>query len=596
MKIKRRNKEKKFQTYSKVYRVITFVTSMAVIFTTIASIFATTVFAAGSSNSGLSVASVEDNKKDAKLSDDEKNIMEKIMKGLSTFKYKVYEWPENLTVGGLSFSIAESLYTMRNNKTHNPILWTDDTIEDEMKSFYSSTDWNNFEGMFETVEISNSCEAILSDEVAAYEELMDKAAENHGFVIYKEIFKAIGQTRFNEHKVHYEELKAQGKIHGKGSDPFDLFHINGSWIDGGNTPVGTAKAPTPTPIPPKPPKPTGEPILPIPTSMPDADANSPFENQNEDSQFTVEQSIEIAAKSFSYILENAVFPSPYDTNKLISVVQSFEFGGSSNSIKGQFNSSPVKLPDSNKFIPFEQYCDKNAAAGGHSESESQEEVDYDAIIEKYAKVVAHGQTRGSNDIETYGKYKYSDQKFYQKVFENYKCSGGGSIEYGALPDDMKSILQQCMKTWDSRVTKERRAIIQNGVLLYGVTYSMESRNSPSLENPQYLDCSSFVGQCYWRAGVLGQETAYWTTGSFASEFSQIDESQLIPGDIAQISWNPGGSGGSEHIGIYIGTVNGRKYYIHCAGGYTDGIYHAPGKGIKVNDYSGFTYFGRCPGL
>lgn len=260
----------------------------------------------------------------------------------------------------------------------------------------------------------------------------------------------------------------------------------------------------------------------------------------------------------------------------------------------QYNSSTYQLSNYNGFISFSEFFDNEVYSGSTSEIAGDKDVDYDEIIEKYARVIAHGKERSST--EEYGKYKYSDQKFYEKVFENYKCAGGGSMDYGVLPDDMKEILRQCMQTWDSRVTDERRQIIQQGVLLYGVTYSMDARNTPSLENPKYLDCSSFVGQCYWRAGVLDQSTAYWTTGTFASNFTQISDSQLIPGDIGQITWNPGGSGGSEHIGIYIGTVNGTKYYIHCTGGYTDGVYHAPGKGIKINDYGGFKYFGRCPGL
>ena len=111
------------------------------------------------------------------------------------------------------------------------------------------------------------------------------------------------------------------------------------------------------------------------------------------------------------------------------------------------------------------------------------------------------------NVDYYGEYKYSDQFFYQKVFENYTCTGGGSMDYGELPEEMKEILRKCMRTWDSRVTKERREIIQQGVLLYGVTYSMDARNSPSYENPKYLDCSSFVGQCYWRSKVATQGRA-----------------------------------------------------------------------------------------
>lgn len=522
---------------------------------------------------------------DGSHTEDETTAMEDIMKGLSTFKYKVYEWPDNLTVGGLSFSFAEKLYDIRDTKTKDPVLWNDKTIEKDMKTFYSSTDWNQFTGMLETVEIGNHCEAVLTDEVAKYEELMDEAARKYGFSVYAEIFKAIAQARFNENKTDYDVANRKGYIHGTGDDLFDLFHIDGSWIDGGDTPVGAAKVPTPTPKPASGGGTPGSTGTPSPTPMPES-GEAPIEAGI--SRYTVQQSIDIAAQAFSSILQDAVYPSPYDTNSLIGVVQGFEFGGRSNAIRAQFNSSPISL-DVNGFITFAEYFDMKTLSAG-------DDIDYDSIIEAYAKVVAHGNTRASSDTDTYGKYKYSDQKFYEKVFENYRCNGGGSIEYGNLPDDMKEILRMCMQTWDSRVTDERRAIIQNAVSLYGVTYSMDARNSPSVENPQYLDCSSFVGQCYWRAGLMGQEAAWWCTGDFSANFQQIGESQLIPGDIGQITWNPGGSGGSEHIGIYIGTVNGTKYWIHCAGGYTDGVYHAPGKGVKVNDYGGFIYYGRMPGL
>ena len=64
------------------------------------------------------------------------------MPGLSKFKFEGYEWPESLTVGGLAFSIAESLYTMRNSKNHKKtVLWNDEEIINEMKNFYSTTDW-----------------------------------------------------------------------------------------------------------------------------------------------------------------------------------------------------------------------------------------------------------------------------------------------------------------------------------------------------------------------------------------------------------------------------------------------------------------------
>lgn len=531
--------------------------------------------------------------------------MESLMTGLSTFRYKVYEWPDSLTVGGLAFSIGENLYTMRNNKSKQKVLWTDEEITNEMKDFYSTTDWTKFQGMQETVEISNYCSAILSDEVKAYEELMDAAAKEKGFYTYKEIFKAIAQARFNENKKEYSYRKSSKKykIEGKGTDEFDLFHIDGSWIDGGNTPVGGAKSPTATPRPsatatPTPiPGVTSEPLIATPTPMPESgESSSEKKYNNKKRNYTVQESIDIAADAFASILEDAVYPSPYDTNSLISVVEGFEFGGKSNAIKSQYSSSPSKLKNTNGFISFEAYCDKKSLAGDSSESEDKE-IDYDKIIEAYAKVIAHNKKRGASDKDTYGPYKYSDQKFYSKVFENYKCSGGGTIDYGNLPEDMKEILRQCMQTWDSRVTKERREIIQQGVLLYGVTYSMDARNSPSYESPKYLDCSSFVGQCYWKSGVAtqGKAAADWCTPDNSSNFKEISESELIPGDIGQKCW-PGNAGGADHVGIYIGTVNGTKYWLHCTGGYTDGVYHAPGKGIKINNYNGFQHFGRYPGL
>lgn len=546
-----------------------------------------------------------------KLSKQEKAALESIMPGLSKFKFEGYEWPESLTVGGLAFSIAESLYTMRNSKNHKKtVLWNDEEITNEMKNFYSTTDWTKFEGMQETVQISNSCEAILSEEVQQYEKLLDSAAEENGFKIYKEIFKAIAQARFNENKKEYERKKAKGKIKGKGTDKFDLFHIDGSWIDGGDTPVGKAKATTPTPMPsvtvtpsPDPSKTPSESLISSPTPMPATDDKSPDEKNYDKENYTVQESINLAAEAFASILQNAVYPSPYDTNDLISVVQGFEFGGSSNAIKNQYNSSSVKLDGINGFIAFEEYCDKKSLSGNKSESESSKETDYDKIIEGYAKVIADNKTRyknphdeDDNDYGTYGKYKYSDQKFYSKVFENYRCSGGGSIDYGNLPDDMKEILRQCMQTWDSRVTKERRAIIQNGILLYGVTYSMDYART-DIKNPKYLDCSSFVGQCYWRSGVAtqGSDAAYWSTPTISGVFTEISESQLIPGDIGQKCW-PGQAYGADHVGIYIGTVNGTKYWLHCTGGTTDGVYHAPGKGVKINNYGGFLHYGRYPGL
>lgn len=590
--IKLRKKQKQNKHRERLIAgVVAIILVLALILTSIAA-SRVPVYAAGASTTGTSTVKSKANKSGQKkatptpttMPKKEKKTLEKIMKGLSTFHYKAYEWA-GLTVGGMPFALAEGIYNisdLNTDGTKTPIFWKNEDTESEMKDFYSSTNWNEFEGMYETVELSNSCEAVLSDEVAKYEDLMDKAAEDNGFKTYKEIFKAIAQARFNEHKDEYEAMKKD--IKGEGSDKFDLFHINGSWLadtsNGDVTPVSSKANVSPK------------------DEYGEDERLNLANKKKEAGKYTVQESIDAAAKAFANMVEEAVYPSPYNTDSLICVVQGFEFGGSSKAIKNQYNRSPLKLDEETGFVTFTDYCN-NKASSSKNQSAEKEEVDYDSIIEAYAKVIAHGEERANADDEN-GKYKYSDQKFYQKVFENYKCSGGGSgnLDMGQLPDDMKEILKKCMATWDSKVTKERREIIQQGVMLYGVTYDMNARNSPSYESPKYLDCSSFVGQCYWRSGVAakeGQSAADWATPSISSTFTEISESQLIPGDVGQKHW-PGNAGGEDHVGIYIGTVNGTKYWLHCTGGYTDGIYHAPGKAIKINNYSGFAHFGRYPGL
>lgn len=576
----------------------------------------------------------------------EKKEMESIMTGLSTFDFKAYKWPSSLNIGTLAYSMADSLYKMRKSESKKTRLWdNDDDITKDMKNFYSSTNWNNFEGMYETIEISNSCQAVLTEEVKQYEELLDAAAAKYGFTPYKEIFKAMAQARFNEYKDDYEEAKATNgnklkktttvKVtvkdkDGKKTDKeetkevevanenfrYDLFHIDGSWLarvdNGDKTPVGAAVAPTATPEPTPIPWTyiSGTPVPPPPTPWPERDDETPSQkkwHRENGSSYTVADSIDIAAQAFAKIIEDAGYPSPYSTDTLMSAVQGFEFGGDSDQIQKRYRASSTKPTGFSDFVTFTEYCDQQAMTMKKEDSDSnssssnnnnEEDVDYDAIIAKYANAIAYGEKRqddGAHGDTKHGDYKYSDQFFYEKVFANYTCSGGGSIDLGNLPDDLKQILKECMKTWDSRVTKERREIIQQGILLYGVKYGSDGanghyKNTPSVDNPQYLDCSSFVAQAYWRAGILTRnDAATWFTGTFCENFDHLSSAdELIPGDTGQKSWSSGG-GPTEHIGIYIGTVNGTRYWLHCTSG--SGF-----SGITINDYGRFTEFGRCKTL
>ena len=73
-------------------------------------------------------------------------------------------------------------------------------------------------------------------------------------------------------------------------------------------------------------------------------------------------------------------------------------------------------------------------------------MDYDAIIKRYAKVIADGVKRTDEGKEKkddkYGEYKYSDQFFYQKVFEKLYVHWWCSMDYGELPEEMKEILKK----------------------------------------------------------------------------------------------------------------------------------------------------------
>lgn len=512
--------------------------------------------------------------------------LEDILKGLSTYTYKAYEWEDSLSLNSVTYNIIELIYGQKSGK--KMFFWSDENTTDEMKEFYSATDWTQFSGMYETVELDNYCMAVLTEEVKQYESALDKAAKDNGFSTYKEIFKAIAQAEFNEHQDDYQYAQGKGYITGDAStDKYDLFHIDGSWIDGGDTPVGAAKQSTPTPRPTATPTPIPDQLtIATPTPVYDLeedefqDAVIEGDETRKDGNYTVQESIDIAAKAFKEILKETVSPNPYNTETLISTVQAFEFGGKSTAITNQYTSASSSLRSSvsSEFVSFARYYDTQ------EESTNEDDFDTDETIEKYAKIIAHGKER--NKDNEYGKYKYSDQKFYEKVFKNYKCSkNNASLDLGNLPEEYKEIMRQCMQGWGSEVTEERQNVIQQAILLYGVIYSMDYRNQPSIDNPKYLDCSSYVGQCFWRAELYDKGAAGWTTpASFTSAngFKTISESQLTPGDIGQKDLVNGGANG--HVGIYVGEVNGTKYWIHC-NGTTDGV--------AVNNTTCFKYFSTC---
>lgn len=80
-------------------------------------------------------------------------------------------------------------------------------------------------------------------------------------------------------------------------------------------------------------------------------------------------------------------------------------------------------------------------------------------------------------------------------------------------------------------------------------------------NQKGLDCSGYVQWVYWTAGF--PESMYQqmlsTTSIINSDFKEINQEELQVGDIG-IKIGPE----VNHAGIYIGEIDGKKQWIHCA--------------------------------
>lgn len=95
-----------------------------------------------------------------------------------------------------------------------------------------------------------------------------------------------------------------------------------------------------------------------------------------------------------------------------------------------------------------------------------------------------------------------------------------------------------------------------------------------------LDCSHFVDWVYWT--VTGDDLDQGYTGVLYAISRQISEEELQPGDIGLIH---DGTSSSNHVGIYAGEMNGKKYWIHD----TAGIFN----NVIISTYDKFEVFMRC---
>lgn len=596
---------------------------------------------------------------------------ENMMKGLSTFQNQDFEGVDNLDIDKTTKKVLDSIYDSKYNNTHTPrdgkrIWWDNITAQDNdpfsgeveewypkerVKDTYTSTNWNNFAGMRVTISLGSSAKAMLSDEVKQYESLLNAAAQKYNFTQYTELFKAIAQAEYNTHKEAYNYAKKNKYIKGNPNDYYDLFSIDGSWVPDNatgkthKTPMESAKG-----IIEKEPEPItkqevevgddGEliykviTITPTPTPTPTVDTKR--------SIYTVQESINIAAEEFSNLLARAGFPSQYSKPNLVGVVNGFEFGDylgqagavplSKQAFESAASGNKNTISSTGAYVPFidfftKEYSEKQNKSSVDGAKTKRDDSDEETtssdsssttdnrykkqkdLCVAYGKALANGKKRKGGTKDKMGPYKYSNQYFFERVFEVYSTTGDAAdINMGQLPADFAEILRKCMEGWGPEVTAKRRAVIQAAVSLYGVRYGSVAndkpgrpgRNTPSIEHPKWLDCSSFVGQSFWRAKLVPKIVASYDTSAFGSQnyFKQIQESSLIPGDIGMKDMSS--TGQNNHIGIYIGKINGTKYWIHCtswsapeSSGGMPGGFGTNKSGVRVNATTSFHVYLRC---
>lgn len=167
---------------------------------------------------------------------------------------------------------------------------------------------------------------------------------------------------------------------------------------------------------------------------------------------------------------------------------------------------------------------------------------------------------------------------------------GYDIDTSNMSDDAKALLEMLEENWPDDLEPQRYQAMQTALSLLnkGVTYSMPRRHAKDANgNPTSMDCSSFVTYCLTSAGYDVPAGAY--TGTYlssSSNFKAIPRDQLRPGDVGLINSTTAG-GGSNHIGMYLGTDNnGNEVWIECSG---KGIFYGakPGKWQVFRRYTAY---------
>ncbi len=197
-----------------------------------------------------------------------------------------------------------------------------------------------------------------------------------------------------------------------------------------------------------------------------------------------------------------------------------------------------------------------------------------------------------------GKYYYAEDKgnlltglqFVKKNDRYYWFDDDGVLwgNFTMLSSGEIGLVRETMGTWNDypEMTQDRLNVLSRALYLVSrVTYNQHKRNEPSAENPSYLDCSSYVANCfYYGDNCTDVLPNFWTDiFLYQDQFKTISKDELVPGDIFLEHAN-GSAAAGNHIGIYLGQLTGGQHiFIHCAGDVSNESNNIENRGIWVTD-------------
>lgn len=138
----------------------------------------------------------------------------------------------------------------------------------------------------------------------------------------------------------------------------------------------------------------------------------------------------------------------------------------------------------------------------------------------------------------------------------------------------------------------RKELAQVAASLINHPYLFGAKSSQPGPPVGPLDCSGFVDwvyiQCFGKGVSGGNLPAGVSVSGTAMQYyacSAINESELKVGDVG-FYYDPATMGSNQvnHVGIYIGKINGKNAFIHCGGRYFGYDDRPKGRvGISIND-------------